>query len=261
MQGYERTTITLLGSLIAFLAIFAWLYGFYKVYQNYKESGKKQSFFFSIGLLFGGLAIIFLALELLTFQLFDDNTIQGATYVGKEIYGGINSYDAGLTFGIIAASLSVVSILAFDAFALSFFENKQKYLIFPIVLMILYIIIYIFLSNPIVKLNDAGTDYDITRSADFELIMFGLFMFPLFLPSIVFLMSAIQVRGNKFNFRRSLALCFLQVMIGVGFTIEIVGGEDFMSIISRLMILLYPVSTWSVLQANRFVKKILGAPS
>ena len=88
-----------------------------------------------------------------------------------------------------------------------------------------------------------------------------LFVFPLFLPVIVFLVSAYEVRNNKYNARRSLALCVLSILLAIGFTIEIVGGEELLSVFGRLIILLYPVSAWNVLQGNRIVKRLLGAPS
>ena len=90
METFVRTPVTIASSVIAIIAIFAWLYGFYMVYSNYRQNQKKQSLYFSLGLLFGGLAIILLALELTTLQLFDGGTQWGADYVAKPVALGLH---------------------------------------------------------------------------------------------------------------------------------------------------------------------------
>ncbi len=262
---YQVTPITALSSLIAIIAIFAWLYGFFKVYKNYKENQKKQSLYFSLGLLFGGLAIVSLAIELITLQVFDNNTIAGNDYSGKNIINGLNAGTFALGFAFLAIILSSISIFMFDTFSISFFENKNKLLLIPLILLLLYIGIYIF--TPVKEvLNRAGTDYNPNHIGNIgpltiELFLVVLFFVPLFFPSFVFLISALQTRGSKYNFRRLLALFVLQVMIGIGYTIEIVGGPDYNSVIGRLFILFYPYLTWNVLQSSSFVKKLFGGTS
>ena len=261
MQDIKTSTpVTILGSLVAILAIFVWLYVFMKFYNNYRSSGKKQSQYFALGLLSGGIAIIFLALELVTFQLFDAGTTWGHEYIGKDIIPGINSYEAGIVFGIIAAVISSFAILFFVLFSLSFFEDKMKWIVFPGLLLLIYVILYLYYW-PTAQLNAEGTDYDITRSGDIEAIMIFLFLIPIFFPVVVFFLSALQVRGNTFNFRRSLLLSFLFIVIGTGYTIEIVGGHELVSLFGRILILLFPVGVNLTLNPNNFVKRLLGAPT
>lgn len=261
MQTYASTPTTIVSSVIAILAIFAWLYGFYKVYSNYKQNQKRQSLYFSLALLFGGLAIIFLALELTTLQLFDAGTIAGHDYVGKTVALGLNSADLGAWFSYIAVVLSIFAIFAFDSFSMSFFENKMKYLIIPAVLLVAYFIIYFYPNLPLIQLNSTGTDYNPYHTGTIDTYIIAIFLIPLYFPAFIFFLTALQTRANKYNFRRSLILCLLQIMIGIGYTIEIVGGPDYYSVIGRLFILLYPYLTWNVLQSSNFVKKLLGAPS
>lgn len=257
---FVQTPVTELSSLIALIAIVAWLYGFYKVYSNYRQNQKKQSFYFSMGLLFGGLAIVFLALELLTLQIFDAGTQAGQEYVGKTVAFGLNSYQLGAGFSYVAVVLSIIAIFSFDTFSMSFFENKMKFLIIPAILLIAYFIIYFF-PNPIIKLNSTGTDYNPSHPGNIDTLIVAVFLIPLFFPALIFLLTAIQTRANTYASRRSLALCFLQILLGIGYTIEIVGGVDFLSVIGRLFILIYPFLTWNVLQGSNFVRKILGSPS
>ena len=259
---YHVTALTALSSGIAIVAIFAWLYGFFKVYSNYRETNKKQSLYFSLGILFGAFAIICLAFELTILQLFDNKTPAGHEYLGSTVFAGVNSYALGLGFAYLAILLSSVAILLFDAFSLSFFENKMKFLVIPFILLLSYVVIYLWPVFPIIQLNKAGTDYNPSHSGNIDFYLVALFMIPIYLPAFIFLLSAIQLRGNRFNTLRSLSLCFLQIILGIGYTIEIVGPENaYLPIVGRLFILFYPYLTWSVLQSSGWVKKILGAPS
>lgn len=264
---YHVTTLTALSSGIAIVAIFAWLYGFYKVYQNYKETNKKQSLYFSLAILFGAFAIIGLALELTVLQLYDNKTPAGHEYIGSTVFAGINSYAFGFTFAYLAILLSSVAIFMFDAFSLSFFENKMKFLIIPLILLLGYVVVYLWPNLPIIQLNNAGTDYNPAHTVDLfgiptDGLLVALFLIPIFLPAFIFLLSAIQLRGNRFNTLRSLSLCFLQILLGIGYTIEIVGPENaYLPIIGRLFILVYPYLTWNVLQSSGWVRKLFGAPT
>ena len=261
MQTFVRTPVTILSSIIAILAIFAWLYGFYKVYSNYKETQKKQTLYFSLGLLFGGLGVVFLALELTTLQLFDAGTVAGQNYIGKTVAYGLNSADLGAYFSYIAVVVSAIAIFMFDAFAIGFFENKSKFLIIPFILLVAYVVVYFYPNIPVIALNSTATDYNPSHTGYTDTIIVGLFLIPLFFPALIFLLSAIQARSNKYNFRRSLVLSLLQILIGVGYTIEIVGGPDYYSVIGRLFILFYPYLTWNVLRNSNWVRRILGAPT
>lgn len=264
MDTFTQTPITILSSLIAVLAIFAWLYGFYKVYMSYRQTEKKQSLYFSLALLFGGLAIIFLAMELTTLQIFLDNTLtkRGGDYVGTTVpILNMNSADLGAYFSYIAVIMSAVAILMFDSFSMSFFENKMKYLIIPILLVLAYVGLYFYPNIPGIQLNKSGTDFNPYHTPETDALLVALFILPVFFPAIIFFISAIQTRGNKYNFRRSFVLALLSIMLGIGYTIEIVGGEAYLSVIGRIFILLYPYLTWSVLQSSKYVRKILGAPS
>lgn len=264
---YHITAYTATSSGIAILAIFAWLYGFYKVYSNYKETQKKQSLYFSLGILFGALAIICLATELTILQLFDAGTTGGSEYLPKIVFANVDSYALGFFFSYLAILLSATAILMFDAFSLSFFENKMKFIIIPLILLLAYVVVYLYPDLPILTLNKAGTDYNPSHtkfifSIATDDVLVGLFLIPLFFPAFVFLLSALQLRGNAYNFKRSLVLCFVQILIGIGYTIEIVGSDNpYLPIVGRLFILLYPYLTWNVLQSSGWVKKILGAPS
>lgn len=257
---FVQTPVTELSSAIALIAIVAWLYGFYRVFSNYRQNQKKQSLYFSMGLLFGGLAIVFLALELLTLQLFDNGTQAGKEYMGKTVAFGLNSYQLGAGFSYVAVILSIIAIFSFDVFSMSFFENKMKFLIIPAILLLAYFVIYFF-PNPKIFLNASGTDYNPTHPGNIDGLIVAVFLIPLFFPAFIFLLTAFQTRGNTYAFRRSLALCFLQILLGIGYTIEIVGGIDFLSVIGRFFILIFPYFTWSVLQGSNFVRKFLGAPS
>lgn len=260
MQTFHVNPTTALSSGIAIVAIFAWLYGFYRVYSSYKNTGKRQSLYFSIGLLFGAFAIILLASELISLQLFDAGTQAGQEYVGSAIGFGINSYNAGFVFAYLAILTSAFAILMFDAFSLSFFENKMKFLVIPAILLIAYVVVYLYPDWPKIMLNSSGTDYNPTHTGAIDAALVAIFLLPLFFPAIVFFFSALQSRGNGFMVKRSLALSFFQILIGVGYTIEIVGGIDYLSVIGRLFILLYPWLTWNTIQSNGWLSKLLGAP-
>lgn len=252
--------ITSFGSIVAIVAIFVWFYVAIKFYSNYKDTGKKQSQYFALAILFGGFSIVLLALELVTFQSFDAGTPWGTTYLGKEVFGGISSYDLGLYFGVLAAIVSGVSLFFFDVFSLSFFENKMKWVVIPGLLILIYVILYV-TNWPVVQLSEGGTDYDITRDSEIETYMILLFSVPILMPVAVFLISAFQVRENTFNFRRSIVLSFFHVVIAVGYTIEIVGGTGILSAFARVLILIFPIGVRMTLNPNNFVKKIFGAPS
>lgn len=264
VQQFVQTPISILSSTIAVIAIFAWLYGFFKVYSNYRQTQRKQSLYFSLGLLFGALAIIFLALELTTLQAFLDNTltIRGQEYVGTNIpYINMNSKDVGAGFAYTAVILSAFALFFFDAFSMSFFENKMKYLIIPGILVIAYVILYFYPAVPQVYLNSSGTDFNPTHKGSTDAILILLFMFPIYFPAIIFFISAIQTRASKYNSKRFIVLAILSILLGIGYTIEIVGGPELYPVIGRIFILIYPYATWSVLQQNAIVKKLLGAPS
>jgi hypothetical protein len=261
MQTFERNTTTSISSLIAILAIVAWIYGFYKVYQNYKQTQKKTSLYFASALLLGGLAIIFLALELITLQIFDLGTTVNQVYIGRDIMTGVNAGNVATLFSFIAVILSAFAILMFDTFSISFFENKMKFLVFPAMLIFIYITVYFYPNLPEIRLNETATDYNPFHDDTTSNILIILFLIPLFFPAFVFLLSAFQTRGNQYNFKRSLALAILSIMVAIGYAIEIIGGEDYYSIIGRIFILLYPFLTWNVLQGSKFVKRLLGAPT
>ncbi len=264
MDTFTQTPITILSSIIAIIAIFAWLYGFYKVYMSYRQTEKKQSLYFSLGLLFGGLAIIFLALELTTLQIFLDNskTLRGGDYFGTVVpIFNMNSADLGAYFSYIAVIMSAIAILFFDSFSMSFFENKMKYLIIPAILVLAYVVLYFYPNIPGIQLNATGTDFNPYHAPSWDALLAALFILPVFFPAIIFFISAYQTRSNAYNFRRSFVLAILSILLGVGYTIEIVGGEAYLSVIGRLFILLYPYATWNVLQSSRFVRRLLGAPS
>lgn len=256
--GKTSTPFTILGTIIAIMAIFVWLWVFNKFYKSYQSSGKKQSQYFSLALLFGALSIIMLAFELVTFQVFDNNTPWGNTYIGKDILPGLNSFQVGITFAIIAAVISAFSLFFFATFSLSFFEDKMKWAIIPGLLIAFYIFLYLYFF-PTVQLNADGTDYDVTRSSQVELAMIALFIGPIFMPVVVFLISALQSRGNTFNFRRSLILSLMFLDIGIGYTIEIVGATSAISVVARLLILFFPIGVNLTLNPNNFMKRLLGA--
>jgi hypothetical protein len=258
--GKTSTPFTILGSIIAVIAIFVWLWIFIKFYRSYKSSGKKQSQYFSFALLTGGVSIFLLALELLTFQIFDAGTQRGETYIGRDIISGLNSFDLGIWFGVLAIIGSSFSIFFFVLFSLSFFEDKMKWAFIPVILLLIYVLLYL-VYWPTVELSLEGTDYDITRDSQIELIMIALFIGPIFMPVVVFFISALQVRGNTFNFRRSLFLSFTHTILAIGYTIEVVGGAGLLSVLARLMILFFPIGVQYTLNPNKFMKRLLGAPS
>ncbi|MHA2363692.1 MAG: hypothetical protein ACXAC7_07025 [Candidatus Hodarchaeales archaeon] len=259
MQGIQSSPLGILGSIFALIAMIGWYHGFYKVFQNYQETGKQQSQFFSFGLLSGGTAILFLAAEQIILRIFDEGTNRGEKFTGSEIISGLEAYDLALYLAFIAGAISALAILFFDLFSLSFFENKIKIVIIPAILLIGYVLVFIFISNPEWRLNTDGTDYDLTRGKQSELIMTVLFVIPLLLPFVVFLYTTWSVRGNTYNFRRLGVISILQAGLSFAYFIEIVGTSDWLIVVTRFILLVYPFLTWSVLNPNDRVKRILGA--
>lgn len=260
MLQYQSTALGSLGSIFAVIAMIGWFYVFYRVYKNYKESQKQQSLYFSIALAMGGIAILFLAAEQIILTFFDEGTTYGARYLGGDIIAGsLSAYNLALFFAFIAASVSVISLLFFNLFSLSFFENKLKLIIIPVILLIGYIVVFIFISNPEWRLNMTGTDWDLHREDAMELLIISLFIIPIVFPLLVFYYTTWIVRGNTFNFRRLFFLSLFQTALFFAYYIEIIGAEDALIVFTRFLLMIYPFLTWATLNPGDRVKRLLGA--
>ncbi|OLS22836.1 MAG: hypothetical protein HeimC3_27790 [Candidatus Heimdallarchaeota archaeon LC_3] len=269
----ESTLPLQLGSLFAILAIPTWLFVARQLYKSYKESESKTTKYLSFGLVFGALAVLFLALEQVFLLIFDGGTEKGSKYIPTEIISGYNSAEFSLLFAYLALALSAVAILYFDLFSLSFFEKRWARFL-PLLLgllLFLYVLVFFFTPNEW-RVNVAGTDFDLEHF-EYTPVLFLLFVFPLIAPVIILLISTYQVRSQStYAFRRTLLITFAQFLLTIGYLVEILGSDifsttfkiefgvaDYAITFGRLFIFIYPAIAYQGINPSERIKRILGA--
>lgn len=262
-----------LGSIFAVLAIPVWLFVARQLYKSYKENERKTTKYLSFGLVFGAIAVLFLALETVFLQIFDSGTLEGTKYVPSVVIAGYNSAEFALLFAYLALGFSAVAIFYFDMFSLSFFEKRWARLLPLIlgVLLILYVLVFFFTPNEW-RANALGTDFDLEHFG-YTSILFYLFVIPLIAPVIVLTVSTFQVRSQStYAFRRTLLITFAQLLLTLGYLVEILGTEifhttfdlapgiaDFAITFGRLFIFIYPGIAYQGINPAEKIKRLLGA--
>ncbi|MHA2346317.1 MAG: hypothetical protein ACXACP_06330 [Candidatus Hodarchaeales archaeon] len=235
-----------------------------RLYLSYRRTERKQTLYLSLLLIFGGIALLSLALEqvilLVNADPLDSQTIDDALSIFQ--YSEINVFWVGFLFAAIAWVASSLAIISANFFTHSFFPNaNRKLLLIPILLMTAYLGLLLF--SPF-YFEYSGSDWSPYHDQSTTFIKWILFLIPLWTVSVLFLYLTVSFRRkNMTAWKRVGWFFFSQVILSIGFTIEILNpgtftqflsdvgitselvlNESLWSLSSRFMVMIYAVMMW-----------------
>jgi len=266
-------TIDIIGVIFVVLGIIFWLILGTRLFRSYKRTEKKQTLYLSLLLLLGGLALAFLMLEQVSLLIYADpaNTQVLADALSILQFSELNSvFLLGFIFAVMAWISSGIAIISANFFTQSFFPNSnKKLLIIPILLITAYLVIIIF--SPFYF--EYATSWSPSHDPSITFILWILFLIPLWTVAILFLYLTVSLkRKSNIAWRRVGWLFFSQVVLSIGFTIEILNPSTFTpiftgflandaiwSLSSRFMIMSYALLMWVAMYTPNWAKGILGA--
>ncbi len=272
-------TTDIIGVVFVVLGIIFYLALGTRLYRSYKVSEKKQTLYLSLLLLFGGLALLLLTLEQLVLLVnadpLDSQTISDAISIFN--YSTIDVFWVGFLFASLAWITSGLAIVSANFFTQSFFpESNKKLVLIPIILIFAYLILII--SSPFYYEYN-GSDWSPSHDASTTFILWILFLIPLWTVSFLFLYLSISLkRKGTPAWRRVGWFFFSQVILSIGFTIEVLSPSSFTtffdsigmtvelllndslwSISARFMIMIYAILMWIAVYTPNWAKGWLGA--
>ena len=270
-------TTDIIGVVFVVLGILFYLALGTRLYRSYKVSGKKQTLYLSLLLLFGGLALLLLTLEQLVLLTNAEEsmsqTIDDAISIFQ--YSNIDVFWVGFLFASLAWITSGLAIVAANFFTQSFFpDSNKKLLLIPILLIAAYLILII--TSPF-YFEYSGSDWSPSHDASTTFILWILFLVPLWTVSFLFLYLSVSLkRKGAIAWRRVGWFFISQAILSIGFTIEILSPSSFTtffefsaielllndslwSISARFMIMIYAVLMWIAVYTPNWAKGWLGA--
>ena len=267
-------TIDIIGIIFVVLGIIFWLILGTRLFRSYRRTEKKQTLYLSILMLLGGCALIFLTLEqlslLLNAQETDSQVLADALSILQ--FSEIDSvFLIGFIFAVLAWIASGIALVSANYFTQSFFPNSSKKLLaVPILSIIGWLTILIFSPFYFEYANGGWSPYHDTFTTFMKWV---LFLVPLWTIVILFLYLTISLkRKSNIAWRRVAWLFFSQVVLSIGFTIEILNPNTFTqqltgflaneaiwSLSSRFMIMSYAILMWIAMFTPNWAKGMLGA--
>ena len=253
-----------IGTIFILLSIPIWLFTGYKVFRVWKSTGRSQSLYFTGVLILGGIAVASITIDQLSLRIFyvGVNT-QG--YINTPLFVGVGSVIFALFFAYLGYAAAIIGFTCINMFSLSFLSPKWFKLVIPLAFLLFLSALIFYFTPDSWQINSAGTDFPLTRDAVYLYAIIGLVFFPLIVPVLVMLSSTLHLRlESTFAFRRSIILTVGQLIIGLGFIMEVVNSlfinniEDTYITIGRFFIMIYPILMFIALYPTERTKRILG---
>ena len=235
-----------------------------RLYLSYRKTERKQTLYLALLLIFGGIALLSLAVEqvilLVNADPLDSQTIDDALSIFQ--YSEINVFWVGFLFAAIAWLASSLAIISANFFTHSFFPNaNKKLLLVPIVLMTAWFVLL--LVSPF-YFEYSGSDWSPNQDESITFFKWILFLIPLWTVSVLFLYLTVSFRRKQMTAWKRVGWFFIsQAILSIGFTIEILNpgtftqlfadigltyelllNESFWSLSSRFMVMIYAVMMW-----------------
>ncbi|MHA1944691.1 MAG: hypothetical protein ACXAC6_01780 [Candidatus Hodarchaeales archaeon] len=269
-------TIDIIGIIFVVLGIIFYLLLGTRLFRSYRRTDKKQTLYLSLLFLLGGLALAFLMLEQVSLLLTLDPPETYSQVLADAVsilqFSELNSvFLLAFIFAVMAWITSGLAIVSANFFTQSFFPNSnKKLLIIPILLIAAYLVIIIF--SPFYFEYVTGS-WSPEHDPSTTFILWVLFLAPLWIVVLLFLYLSISLkRKGNIAWRRVGWLFFSQVVLSVGFTIEILNPSTFTPVFtgflandaiwslgSRFMIMSYAILMWIAMYTPNWAKGMLGA--
>ncbi len=268
----------ILGIIFVVLGIIFYFILGTRLFLSYQQSEKKQTLYLSLLLLLGGLALLSLTLEQLVLRFYvEESVTQMAESLTIFQFSEIDVFYVAFLFAALAWLTSGLAIISANIFTLSFFpERDKKLLLIPIFLMFLWFVILV--TAPFQYIS-TGSDWSPEHESVTNAITAVLSLIPLWTVPFLFLYLAFSLkRKNVSTWRRVGWLFITQVILSIGFTIEILNpsafttffsdigmnfdlllNETVWSLSSRFMIMIYAVLMWIAFYTPNWAKGWLGA--
>ncbi|MFX0212061.1 MAG: hypothetical protein ACFFDT_39175 [Candidatus Hodarchaeota archaeon] len=186
VQLADRDPIELLGVVFIAIGIILFLSFGLRLLLSYKRTEKKQTLYLALEFIFGGLGMFFLLIEQVilmlsveviatTPELVTDPPIPPMQSIFQ--YSDIDVFSVGWAGAALAWISSGIAIIAAVFFVVSFFpELGRKYLIPPIVLILIYLVVI--LVSPF-QWHFSGSDWSPEHDPTINIINWILFFIPL----------------------------------------------------------------------------------
>ncbi|WP_455143523.1 hypothetical protein [Candidatus Hodarchaeum mangrovi] len=272
--------LELLGVGFVTISIILWILLGIKLILSYRRSPKPQTLSLALVLIFGGIAMLFLATEQILLLTGADPTI-GSTPIYEIL--SFSEIPNIFLLAFFAAALAWISsglaIILMNFFTLSFFpDTSKKILIAPILVITLYLTIIIF--SPF-QFAYTGSDWSPEHDITTNFILWILFLFPLWIVTLLFFYLSISLlRQNSPTWRRLFWIFIAQTLLSIGFTVEILNPPAFTGLIndlgiqialflsdafwstsSRFLMMIYPLLMWIGVFTPNWAKGMLGVSS
>lgn len=238
--------IDLLGIIFVVIAVILFLLLGLYLLNSYRRTKRNTTFYMSLLLLFGCLALVSLALEqvvLIASGLTMDDAPEKKSFLAFS-FNEIDVFWVALLLAVIAWVTSASAILSANFFTQSFFSEKyKKLLIIPAIMLALWVIVYT--AAPFQWIEIAG-DWQPQHDDFFEIVGY-IFLFPnLWMVVLLFFYLTLSLyRRGVPRWKQTFVLAIGQAFLSIGFTVEIINVQDpIISLIARFAIMIYPIIVW-----------------
>ena len=254
-----------IGTIFILLSIPIWLFIGYKVFRVWQNTNRYQSLYFTGVLFAGAIAVASITIDQVSLRLYYVGVDANNHYIGTMLFAGINSILFALFFAYLGYLMATIGFTFFNMFSLSFLDQKWFKLVIPLTLLLVISALVFFFTPNWWQINLSGTDFPLTRDPVYLYAIIALVFLPLAVPVLVMLSSTLHLKSEStFDFRRSIILTIGQLIIGLGFIMEVVNSlfinsiEDQYITIGRFFIMIYPVLMYIALYPTERTKRILG---
>ncbi|MFX0013790.1 MAG: hypothetical protein ACFFB2_03420 [Promethearchaeota archaeon] len=279
VQLTDRDPIELLGVAFIAIGIILFLSFGFRLFFSYQRTEKRQTLYLALEFIFGGLGMFFLLIEQVILLLLVDVTATTPDTITEPPippmqsiieYIEINVFAVGWAGAALAWITSSMAIIAAVFFVISFFPDmSRKYLIPPIILILIYLIL---ITTAPFQWHFSGSDWSPEHDPLLNVILWILFFIPLWSIDFLFLYLTVSLfqRGSP-TWRRLLWILISQTLLSIAFTIEIInpsmitglitalqGYEGIIATISRFFLMIYPVLMWIGVLTPDWAKRMLG---
>ncbi|MFX1250646.1 MAG: hypothetical protein ACFFCZ_03445 [Promethearchaeota archaeon] len=256
--------IFLIASLVVIvIAMLLALFVGYKLYRSWKESGQRPTLYMAGFFATFVVSVLLLLGELQVVSLTHNGTLPLTIEQGEFL---------GYLLAVLAVGGSVIAIIFLNLFALSFLEEKYRaYLIIPVVIGILYWLVFSFghIFFPLFSFNwtpelqgDILTTFNMARSQDALLTILLLMAVPVWFPPLVLAIATIKLRkGDRPVFLRSLLITISGFILAITYIFEIIEAIPALVPIIRLGFVIYPILMYLCLLMPAWFKRLLGFPT
>ncbi len=260
------TPTGVLGLLFIVIAIILYLiFGLYLL-NSFRKSKRNSTFYMSLILLFGSLALLSLAIEQLILRTSGVTAAEAPdlkSFLSFSVTEMQEFYVFWLAyfFAFIAWVTSSTAIFSACVFTQSFLSDKyKKVLIIPAIMLILYVVV---LTYAPFQWKALEGDWQPDHGEFFEIIAYILLFPNLWMVVVLFfyLTFSLYRRGVP-RWKQTFVLAIGQLFLSIGYTVEIINIPDpTITLISRFAIMMYPVVMWLGFTPPSWFKRAIGVDS